>query len=102
MASLSYPAPAPYTLLVGWVGVGWQRHCKTCRLLIEIDNQGTDFVFGGRSQLVVKLDVFVRDGLPLYFAQVGMIVSRSVDGKAPERRLHSTPNAVFGSGHTGN
>ena len=28
---------------LGWVGVGWQRHCKTCRSLRELDNQGTVF-----------------------------------------------------------
>ena len=30
-----------------------------------------------------------------------MIVSRSGYGKALERKLHSTPNAVSGSGYTG-
>ena len=31
------------------VGVGWQRRCKTCQSLRELDNQGTVFVlfFGG-------------------------------------------------------
>ena len=36
---------------IGWVGVGWQRHCRTCRSLRELDNQGTYFFFcffGGR------------------------------------------------------
>ena len=30
------------------VGVGWQRHCKTCQSPRELDNQGTaSFFFGG-------------------------------------------------------
>ena len=47
-------------LFIGWIGVGWQRHCKTCRSLRELDDQGSVFffffVFGGRLQLVVELD----------------------------------------------
>ena len=42
----------------GWVGVGWQRHCKVCRSLREL--LGTQctvvFVFGDRSQLVMEVD----------------------------------------------
>ena len=34
-----------FYILVGWVGVGYQRHRKTCRSLRELDNQGTDFGF---------------------------------------------------------
>ena len=30
---------------IGWVDVGWQRHCKTCRSLRELDNQRTFFFF---------------------------------------------------------
>ena len=48
---------------VGWVGVDWQRHCKTCRSLIEPDNQGTHrfVLFFWRSpQLAVEL---LRDHL---------------------------------------
>ena len=41
---------------IGWVGVGRQRHCKTCRSLRALDNQGTAFFLGGRLQLVVELD----------------------------------------------
>ena len=48
--------PPIYYAYTGWVGVGWQRHCKTCRSLLELDNQGTSLSFGGRSQLVVELD----------------------------------------------
>ena len=28
----------------GCVGVGWERHCNTCRKFRELDNQGTVFV----------------------------------------------------------
>ena len=30
-------------MCIGWVGVGWRRHCETCRSLREIDNQGACF-----------------------------------------------------------
>ena len=38
----------------------------------------------------------------IFPAQVGMVVSRSVYGKAPKRQLRSTPIAVSGSVCTGN
>ena len=61
----SYNKPAfgntPPPLYIGWVGVGWRRHCKTCRSIRELDNQGTVFCFfGGRPQLVVELDHCAR------------------------------------------
>ena len=31
------------TLCAYWVSVGWQRRCKTCQPLCELDNQGTIF-----------------------------------------------------------
>ena len=39
------PPPSPPSILgIGWVGVGWQRHCcTTCRSLCDLDNQGTVF-----------------------------------------------------------
>ena len=53
--SLVYP-PSP-NIYIGWVGVSWQRHSKTCCPLRGLDNQGTVlFYFGGRPQLVVELD----------------------------------------------
>ena len=33
----------PLLLYIGWVGVGWQRHCKTYHSRRELDNQGTAF-----------------------------------------------------------
>ena len=36
-------SPPRSSLYIGWVGVHWQRHCKTCRSLRELDNQGTVF-----------------------------------------------------------
>ena len=55
----SHPLRSPFsTLYLGRVGVGWQRHCRTCRSLLELDSQGTVLFcsFGGRSQLAVQLD----------------------------------------------
>ena len=91
--------PPPY---IDRVGVGWQRHCETCRSPRELDNQGTFFVFGGHPQLVVELDDLC-EVKNLYSAQqVGIILSRSVQGKTPKRKLHSTPLAVSGIAYTGN
>ena len=47
-----------YIYVIGWAGVGWQLHCKTCRSLHELNRQGTlfFFFFGGQSQLAVELD----------------------------------------------
>ena len=44
---------------------------------------------------------FVRGKEPLLRTRK-LIVSRSVQGEAPETQLHSTPIAVSGSGYTGN
>ena len=51
----------PPLFYIGWFGVGWQRHCRTCRSLRELDNQGTvflSFFFLWRSPtaVVVELD----------------------------------------------
>ena len=59
------------------------------------------FFFGGRPQLVVELD-HLCEVKNLYSAQVGMLVSRSVQGKAPKGQLHSSPIAVSGNDYTGN
>ena len=60
---------------------------------------GYRFVFvGGRSQLVVEFDPLCEVN-NLYSAQVGMIGSRSVYDKTPERQLHSTPIAVSGNAY---
>ena len=95
----------PPLLYIGWVGVGWQRHFKICRSLRELDNQGTaffsSFFFGGRSQLVVELNRSCEVN-NLYSAQVEIIVSRGVYGKAPKRQLRSTPIAVSGNAYTRN
>ena len=34
-----------YIYYMGWVGVGWQRRCKTRQSLRELDNQGTLLLF---------------------------------------------------------
>ena len=53
------PTRLRYILCIGWVGIVWQRYCRTCRSLLELDNQGTLFLFlfcffGGRSPPVVE------------------------------------------------
>ena len=42
-----------YSLYEGWVGVGWQRRCKTRRSLRVLDHQHNDFCLfvGGRHGL---------------------------------------------------
>ena len=52
---LESPPGLYYTWYIGWVGVGWQRQCKTWRSLHELVHQGTVFLCG-RSQMVVELD----------------------------------------------
>ena len=57
------PLP-PLVLCMGWVGVGWQRHCKTCRSLLELDNHRTAFfsIFFWRSVTAgCRVWSFVRD-----------------------------------------
>ena len=48
------------------VGVGWQRRCKTCLSLRELDNQGTVFFvfFFAVTMMVIELDHVVRGGEP--------------------------------------
>ena len=72
-------------IYIGWVGVGWQRSCKTRRSLRELDNQGSHRFFslffpGGR----------VR----------GMVGSRSVCAKALTKKLRRSLIATSGSSHT--
>ena len=61
------------------VDAGWQRHCKTCRLLLELDNQGTVFLFvcfwrsvkaGGRVRSFMR-------GVEPSLRTRGMVVSRT-------------------------
>ena len=76
-----------------------QCHCKTCRLLRELDeldNQGTvSVIVGGHPQLVVELVFCARGKEPLLRTRE-LIVSRTVQGKAPKTKLLSTPIAVSG------
>ena len=47
-----------HCIYLGWIGVGWQRHCKTYRSIRELDNQGTQrfVLFFLSLQLAVELD----------------------------------------------
>ena len=85
------------------------RHCRDARAYGHTstamhDNEYTTPAFffggGGRSQLIAEL-YHMCEVNNLYSAQVGMVVSRSFDGRAPKKQLHSTPIAVSGSGYTG-
>ena len=38
-----YPPPLLPPIYIGWVGVGWPRHCKISRSQRELNNQGTVF-----------------------------------------------------------
>ena len=60
---MSTPPPWPI-LYIGRVGVGWQRHCKTCRSLHELDHQGTVFWLcsGGSITAGGRVGSVVRDG----------------------------------------
>ena len=44
------------------IGVGWQRRCKTCLSLRELDNQGAVFFFFGGHQDGYRVDHVVWSG----------------------------------------
>ena len=66
--------PLPFDI-IGRLGVGWQRHCKTCCSIRDLDNQDTLFsfyffvFFGGLPQVVVVLDHLGE--VDVYSAQQG-------------------------------
>ena len=79
-------------LYIGWIGVSWQRHCKTCRLLRERQPGYIPFrffFFFAVAATVGRVTSFVRGGEPQLRTR-GMIGSRNGYGKAPTRQLHST------------
>ena len=61
------------------VGVGWQRRCKTCQSLRELDNQGTVcLLFLGGRQDGYRVDHIVQGGERLLCTR-GMIASHGVN-----------------------
>ena len=94
------PALPRAQIYVGWIGVGWQRHCAIFRPIFELDSQGTAFCVFWRS---VTAGDHVRslEGNDLYSTQVGMIMPGRGFRKAPKRQLRSTPNAGARSSYTG-
>ena len=86
-------------IYIGWVSVGWQRHCQTCRLQRERDNQGTYhcLFLGGRRNWRPNFVHHLCGVENLHSAQGELSDQRSVYGKAPTRQLHRNPVAVCGS-----
>ena len=88
------------------VGVGWQRRCKTCRPLRELDNHGTYpflpyfFLFLAVAATGGQVISFVL-GRESLLRTTRMIGSRRAYGNAPSMQLHCNPIAVPGSGHIG-
>ena len=86
------------------VGVGWQRRCKTCRPLRELDNHGTYpflpyfFLFLAVAATGGQVISFVL-GRESLLRTTRMIGSRRAYGNAPSMQLHCNPIAVPGSGH---
>ena len=80
------------------VGVGWQRRCKTCQSLRELDNQGTISFFDGH-----------HDGCRVrsYCAGWRALTQHKGDdritwceyGEAATRQLHSNTHCCVWSGH---
>ena len=68
--------PAPL-LYIGWLGVGCQRHCKTCRSLLETRQPGCRFFFLAAGHIWWSSSCEVNN---LY-------------SKTPKKRLHRTPIA---------
>ena len=67
----TYLCPSPHQYYstiyyIGWVGIGWQRRCKTRQSLRELDHQGTVFFFGGGAITMAdgRVRSFVRGGEP--------------------------------------
>ena len=61
------------------VGVGWQRRCKICQSLRELNNQGAFFLFFlAITMMGIELDHVVRVGEPKLRTRE-MIASRSVN-----------------------
>ena len=82
-----------------WVGVGWQRHCKACRSLRDLDNQGTyrscSVCFRGRRNGRSSQIIFAGwKKLPTPQKGNDRIMTLT-------RQLHCNPTAVSKSGHTG-
>ena len=76
-------------------GVGWQRRCKTCQSLRELDNHGAVF-FVAVTMMVVELDYVVRGGEP-YLRTRGMVAQRSVNiGRPPRGSYIVLPIAASG------
>ena len=48
------PPPAVKHYMSIGVGVGWQRRCKTYQSVRELDNQGTVFLGGAVTMMVIE------------------------------------------------
>ena len=58
------PLYSPYYIpgiSIGWVGVGWLRHCNTRLSLRQLDSQGAVFFFWRSPRLTVELDHFCAE-----------------------------------------
>ena len=98
---------------VGLASIGYGTIKQTCGSLLELDNQGTlffffFFFFGGRSQLVVELEIICagwiltfnpNKGKDCITHQVGTLVVFMLRHR--KRQLRSTRTAGSESGHTG-
>ena len=93
----SPPDAVKHFMYIG-VGFGWQRRCKTCQSLRELDNQGTVFFFLAVAVLVVELDHVVPSGEHQLLTR-GMIASRSVNMIRQPRGSYYTHCCLW-SGHT--
>ena len=85
------------------VGIGWQRRCKTCQSLRELDNQGTVvavfcFCFAV-TMMVIELDQLC--GVENLTPHRGNDrITWCEYGRAPTRQLHSNTHCCLLSGHT--
>ena len=88
------------------VGVGWQRRCKTCQSVRELDNRGTVFVFivfvsccfvfMAVTMMVIELEHIVRGGEPQLRTR-GIVALRSVNTvRHPRGSCIVIPIAVSG------
>ena len=90
--------PLPCSMFIG--GVGWQKRCKTCQSLRELDNLGgTVFCFGGHHD-GYRVRSYCAGWRALAPHKGNDRITRCDYGKAPTRQLHGSTHCYIWSGHT--
>ena len=94
-------APPPISYRLGWRRFGNDTVKHAAHYVSYCRQPGYRFCFSRSPTAGCRVRSFVRGKEPLLRTRE-LIVSRSVQGKAPKRQLRSTPIAVSGNAYTGN